>query len=283
MGLYCNGGGMIVGYEGANLTITYPLASGTHNITMASNVTLAYTDLYVDGVRVVSAGLNGLGAGGTNTWLCESGPARSTNWVKYRVGNTLKADIQSYGIISGSTIPDMSGSGNTATIVWGTNPTGLSVSTSGIAATGSYAMGSSTIDPDLTPEIIPVPGSVNLSGDPTHTSTPPIIPTGYDPAAPDPMAGVDPITPGGLPVYELVNRAATSLGWTANTLYAALMWMTAIAMGAGAFIATGSLLGGGIMLAGTLAVASSTGVIPAWIPIVMGLALVFIVVMSRSM
>ena len=277
------GSGGVSVYGNSTSLISYsPVTSGTHNITIytPTNYTLK---LDIDGVNVASSAIGNISDTSTSWFISSSGPARSTEWFYYKIGGSRKIYYQPTNIIVGSTLPDLSGMGNHGTIVWGTNPTGTGTYTSGIAATGSYVMGSSTIDPDLTPKIIPVPGSVNLSGDPTHTSTPPIIPPGYNPAAADPMAGVDPITPGGLPVYELVNRAAISLGWTANTLYAALMWMTAIAMGAGAFIATGSLLGGGIMLAGTLAVASSTGVIPAWIPIVMGLALVFIVVMSRSM
>jgi len=123
-------------------------------------------------------------------------------------------------------------------------------------------LGNTTIDFDYLSGIVPVPGYVNLGGDAGHISTPAIA---------------------GLPVYALVEVAASSLGWTANTLYATLMWITGISIGIGAFIATRSLLGGGIMIIGTLAVASSTGVIAGWIPIVMGLALVFITVLSRSM
>ena len=252
------GTGNIRVIENSTVIIDYPVPSGVHSIYVYRST--PYTvSFYLDGVFIYSCA-SGVISDNSNSWISQSGPARSSSYFIYSRGavTDYKMVLRTMSFSSTPYILDLTGNNNYGTIAWGTNPLGTDSYTSGMESAGSLVMGPSSIDPDTEVTIIPVPGVVNLSGN-------------------------DAVVVTSLPVYDLVNRAAISLGWTPQVLYGVLMWMTAVAMGAGAFIATGSLFGGGIMLIGTLAVASSTTVIPAWIPIVMGLALFFIVVLSRSL
>jgi len=171
----------------------------------------------------------------------------------------LLCDLRATTILTSPYVSDKSGNGHHGAIVWGANPTGVASYSSGVSATGSYAMGSDALSYDDVPVVPPTSG---LASSVYENNTAAVT---------------------SLPQYDIFAAAAASLGWTTQVLYGVMMFFTAVAMGAAAFIATGSLFGGAIMFVGTLAVASSTTVIPGWLAIVIGLAIFFIVVISRSM
>lgn len=243
-------------YENTTAVIISSISSGVHNLIVSKTGGRVY--LTVDGVASGDAA-SGPIIDNANPWSCQSSAAPSVQWLDYRVGGATKCWFKPITIITSSTIPDLSGSGNHGYITWGSNPVGTSTYTAGVSATGTYAMGSDVLTYTDVPIFTPTTG---LGSNVYENNTADVT---------------------GLPQYEIFAAAATSLGWTTQVLYAVMMFFTAVAMAAGAFIATGSLFGGAIMFVGTLAVASSTTVIPPWLAIVIGLALFFIIVLSRSL
>jgi len=66
----------------------------------------------------------------------------------------------------------------------------------------------------------------------------------------------------------LVNRAAESLGFTAQTMYVIIGLIAATGVGFGALIGTGNMLGFAIGFGATAGLFAATGVMPWWIIIV---------------
>jgi len=87
----------------------------------------------------------------------------------------------------------------------------------------------------------------------------------------------------GLPAYELIEEASEGMGWSTNRTYSFLMVVTAIGMGLGAVIATGSPLMGSIACGVIMVAGVGTGVLPFWIVLTYALLASAYLVASRSM
>jgi len=135
---------------------------------------------------------------------------------------------------------DRTGNGNHGTINWGENPLGVETSVGGISSSGDFTPpGEEGEDFD----ILPIPSGWNV----TATNT----------------TGVT-----GFWLYDLVNRAAESLGFTAQTMYVIIGLIAATGVGFGALIGTGNMLGFAIGFGATAGLFAATGVMPWWIIIV---------------
>lgn len=161
---------------------------------------------------------------------------------------------QPSAMISGATLPDRSGNGNTGTINWGTNPTGITVSLGPLTPYQPYIPPGGTDEP-------PVPSGPIV--------TPPEIPT------------VSTDEPVNMPMYDSVHMGASSLGWSTKTLYGLLIIMTAVAMAFGVIMSTGSLLAGGITAFIFLGAGAATPVMSIWIAGAMFMTVIFCIFAMR--
>ena len=156
-------------------------------------------------------------------------------------------------IVSGTTLPDRSGSGNTGTIIWGANPDSIIVSMGGIASFSS----ATAEEPELVPSVMPTPEDINLT----------------------PSAGA---TGEGLPLYGLMNRAAVGLGWTTPTTYIIMILLFAIGLGVAGLVATrsswGFMIGFGATAAAASGITDAGGykIFPFFIAIICVLVAIFV-------
>lgn len=86
-----------------------------------------------------------------------------------------------------------------------------------------------------------------------------------------------------LPVFELVEDAAEGMEWTTGILYSFIMIVSAMALGVGVMIATGSLMLGISGTALLMLAGISSGVLPLWLFLVYILFALGYLVVSRSM
>lgn len=167
------------------------------------------------------------------------------NYLKISVGGVQKLWYQPTSMILSSSIPDLSGNGNTGTINWGTNPAGITV-TVGPIYDSSYILSTN----DTTPQMIIPPTGANFY----------------------PGTG----TGAGLPESVAVGNAATSLGWSRGNMYGLLFLFIGIIMGVAVLVGTGSIpMGVGAMFGTMLVlgggVASATGgnlLLPLFVPVI---------------
>jgi hypothetical protein len=158
------------------------------------------------------------------------------------------------GVIQGANyLTDKTGSGYTGLVVQGTNPAGVSVSVGGLSSSAVYMLpGASTnistvlLQPNLTLfENSSRPGNGTKSD------------TGQD-----------------LPIYDLMVRAAGSLGWTTDVTYGVFILMSGILVGFAAMIAIGTIIGFPIGFGLIVGAGASMGLIP-WI---IGLFMIFVTI-----
>lgn len=157
-------------------------------------------------------------------------------------------------IISGSSLTDMSGSGHTGTINWGSNPSTIEVTVGGLEpAVSPTAPGT---DLGGVPDVLPPPGSIDMGATTGAAGT-------------------------GLPLQANFQRAATSLDWSLPVTYSVFFMIVAIVVGVGALVASGTIWGWVAGFGATAAlfgaVTDSTGslVMPIWLTILCVLFAIF--------
>ncbi len=157
--------------------------------------------------------------------------------LKYYVGGNLIAWYEPTSIISGTTLPDRQGADNNATITWGSNPSGITVTLLGMTSyetttkTGadSAVIGSNAVQEYEEPSDWFVTGT---------------------------FSGV--LTP---ELKEVFTTKATELGMPTRSLYLMIMFGVAVAIGLSILLYTGSVLIAIIGISAVLIAGSSAQVI----------------------
>lgn len=244
---YVSGSGNITSSMdvGGNWTINVTatgLTSSDFRVLTSANVT--HMAIYVDGVLkdITALGVNTTPDNG-NTWVMMSENSTAyMDWGKISINSTEKLWFQPNTMIGTSNVPDRTGSGNTGTINWGTNPagSGIEVTVGGIESSETYEAPSYEED---VPEVMGQPEGLQMFEDPDAAVS-------------------------HLPLYPLVARASTSLGWTTQIGYSVLMLIFAIGFGFAGMVATGTIWGFVVGFGISAGAAGSTGVLPWWIAIV---------------
>jgi len=186
------------------------------------------------------------GVGDSQLTVEMSGVSSSYFYVQRVPGGRLW--FQPNNIIIGTTVIDKSGSGNTGTIHWGTNPDGIEVTVLGMKPFEEpVAPGG---EEGVPPDVLPVPTELELFEDTDAEVS-------------------------HLPMYDSVARAAVSLGFSTPVMYSILVIIAAIGVGFGALVATGSVIG--FMIGFSLVAITSvgTGLMPWWIIIICVLFSIF--------
>jgi len=235
-------------------TDTSPSLSGSYASTTGSYVVGSswlqeMTGLSADTVYYIRPfATNGIGTG--------YGPSTSFLTTKIWTNKQVDLDFSASSITKGSLIvEDLTGNGNDATIELAPMDSDITLSIGSLSQNTSY---------------LPKAGAdYELEGM-------------WDPISqPDSMyqegRGQD------LPAYELVEEASKGMGWSTNRTYSFLMVVTAIGMGLGAVIATGSPLMGSIACGIVMVAGVGTGVLPFWIVLTYALLASAYLVSSRSM
>lgn len=251
------------------INLTWTAGTGSEK-TMVRRKTGSYPTSVSDGTEVyfdtgTSKSDTGLSGGITyyyRAWAWDTNSSYSDGYTQASattpVGDLyLKCWFEPNTMVIPTNLPDRSGNGNTGTINWGTNPSGVEISVGALESFKSY---------------VATPGEEGV--------TPPeifVAPTGVGPTG-----AVEESTASGLPLYPLFQRGAQSLGWSTPTLYGVMMFIPAIGIGVAVLIATGSLLAGGIVVSMVLGAASGTGIIAWWIPVIMLMITLFGYYVMRS-
>ena len=223
------------------------ISGGEHIIKVMANGTIAsghggYLSIWVDGTQGGSTSLGNwsVATNSTNWKLIENNVMPYMNYTSITVDGVQKLLFQPNAIISGTTLVDRVGSNN-GTIAWGSN-SNLTIVVGGLKSITTYT--STPTGEGTPPTVLPLPGNLPLNENET-----PIPNIGWLP-------------------FDLVQPAASGLGWTTNTLYEVLMIFAAIMIGVGVAVATGSALLAAIAVGIGLAVGASTGGVGWWIFIV---------------
>lgn len=193
--------------------------------------------LYVDTVEEDSVALAGSSVpGNANDYIVGGNDSLPyINSLIIEVGAVQQLWYQPVTIIANTAI-DRSGIGNHGDITWGTNPAGIEITVSAAISATDYTAGT---DGATIPDPLPIPSSFNQ----TATNT-----TGIT----------------SLWLYDLVNRAADHLGFSAQTMYVIIGLITATGVGFGALIGTGNMLGFAIGFGATGGLFAASGVMPWW-------------------
>lgn len=162
------------------------------------------------------------------------------DYLKFTTASGFQLWYQPVTIVNGTTATDRSGAGNHGTINWGANPAGIEVTISGATSPTAYT---ASAEEGVLPDVLP-------------------LPTGFDVTATN-VTGVATLWQ-----YDLINRAANSLGWTPQTMYVVVGLLAATGIGFGALIGTGNMLGFAIGFGATAGLFASTGVMPWWIIVI---------------
>jgi hypothetical protein len=171
-------------------------------------------------------------------WAIMSESIPYMDYLKINVSSVQKLWFQPNTMIVPTNVPDRSGNGNTGTITWGSNASALTITIEGITA--STGESGTTEDTDI--EVLPYPDEFELFED-------------------------DTVDVSGFPMYDLVNRMADSLGWTAAFTYSIIIMVAAVCIGFGAYVATGTMLGFTIGFGVTSGLGIGMGVFPPWIAV----------------
>jgi len=137
--IYPDGGDLCATMNGATSTkeVTTTLNNGEHTVKVwADGINFG---LDVDGVTEDSVALAGVTIfDNSNDWIIENIPYY--NYYKHTTSSTLRITYQPASIISGTTLPNEESPIGTydGTITWGSNPAGISISTSGLGVEESY-------------------------------------------------------------------------------------------------------------------------------------------------
>ena len=179
-----------------------------------------------------------------NSWaFAENDVMPYIDYIKFITaigGVSQKLWYQPVTIIQSTAAVDRSGAGNHGVITWGTNPADIEITvSSAISAIDYFATtGGASVEDSL-----PIPSGFNMTA---------INATGI----------------ATFWLYDLVNRAALSLGFSAQTMYVIIGLIAATGVGFGALIGTGNMLGFAIGFGATAALFAATGVMPWWVIII---------------
>ncbi len=212
------------------------------NDEMKITVTLDTVDLkiYIDDVEegtIALAGSTATDNGNSWFWISGSDTMPYMNFATIDVAGVNKLWYQPVTIIQGTAAVDRSGTGNHGVISWGANPAGIEITASAVISATDYF---ATTDGATIPSPLPIPSGFNQ----TATNT----------------TGIADFW-----LYGLVNRAALSLGFSAQTMYVIIGLIAATGVGFGALIGTGNMLGFAIGFGATAGLFAATGVMPWWV------------------
>lgn len=193
--------------------------------------------LYIDGVEKDSDALSGASVtDNANNWILFGGTSVPyVDYYKHTVGGTLIAKYQPASMLTSTTLPDLEGAAQNGTITWGANAN-LTVVVKGITAFTSY---------------VPSSGSDAIA----DTIKPATMPTSW-------YSDISDIAD--LPFYSTFNDKATEMGMPTQTLYVMMMLGTAVAVGLGVLVFTGSVLVAVLVCGVTIAAGVNTGVLSGW-------------------
>lgn len=141
-------------YLVGGISVSCAVTSATHIIKVVANSTTL--KLYLDGVEKDSENLNGASVtnNANNYILDQTNVMPYMDYFKMTIGGTLIVWYQPNTIISGTTLPDRQGTAQNGTITWGTNPGGITITTSPLVVT-TPAVGSSTGYNPAVPPFLP--------------------------------------------------------------------------------------------------------------------------------
>ena len=236
------------------------ISSADHLVEVAMNTT--WMSIKVDGTQRDQKwlGTNTTPNNG-NTWYFMSGnsmPYMDYAKISITASGVNKGWWQPTYMVAPTNVVDRTGSGNTGTIIWGTNPTSLEVTVGGVVASeGGDMPGLGTNETIL--EIFELPVGLEIYENATATGS-------------------------RLPLYDLFNRGGASLGWSAATTYAFVgMLVPSIVMTFAVGVATGNLIIGVLFGCLMLGMAAGTGIVAPWIPVtIVGVILMLLYVVKRT-
>ena len=163
----------------ATLTLTYDnsvsvtgtgITSGEHTITLTADGTdLKLYDGETEKDSIALSGASALNTANDFIWL-DDNSVPYADYIKYTKGGTLLITYQPTAIISGTTLPDVTGTAQNGIFTFGANPAGLAVSIGSLSSSGGgdfTSQPNTNIDPNI------VPGqNQDLSSDTRVTSSP---------------------------------------------------------------------------------------------------------------
>jgi len=229
------------GYFGkAKTLVTSACASGEHDIRLDYDG--ANLDLFIDdmGVAVDTEAIVTTVADNANDWIIGSNATPYIDSITFDIGGATALWYEPVTIILADTATDRSGSGNHGDITWGANPAGIEITILGLVSSETFTASG---DDGSIPDPLPIPSAFNI----TATNT----------------TGITTFW-----MYDLVNRAAEHLGFSAQTMYVLIGLIAATGVGFGALIGTGNMLGFAIGFGTTAGLFAATGVMPWWIIII---------------
>lgn len=221
------------------------ISSGVHTIeTFADGTNMV---IYVDDVEEDSVALSGNSlSDGSGNWEFMVGNSMPyADYIQIDVSGAQELWFQPVTMYSESNLADRSGSGNTGEIVWGENPSGVEVDIGGTLSAVDYVAGGEGDSTEIS-EVYPPPEDFTMHEGDAATGT-------------------------GMPMEGIMTRMSDSLGWSLPVSYAVMILIFAVAVGFGAFVASGSPLGFTIGfgitagVGGSMRDATGATVFPWWI------------------
>jgi hypothetical protein len=176
----------------------------------------------------------------------------------------IELQYQPNTIISGTTLPDLSGNSYNGTITWGAN-SNITISN------GS---------PNSSQSVVYNPSN-GASGAQSGSQLP-SGGQGYQLPQVTMPANWYGTTNTNLPLYGVFTAASQSSGIPVNTLYFIIMVLVAFGAFFFSVVNTHSIMLSGAVFVGLLAMESGTGVVPGWIPYVMGIGVIGILFLARQ-
>jgi len=227
-------------YDTDIISVTGACASGEHDIRLDYNG--ANLDLFIDnmGVAVDTEAIVTTVPDNANDWIIGSNATPYIDSITFDIGGATALWYEPVTIILADTATDRSGSGNHGDITWGANPAGIEITILGLVSSETFTASG---DDGSIPDPLPIPSAFNI----TATNT----------------TGITTFW-----MYDLVNRAAEHLGFSAQTMYVLIGLIAATGVGFGALIGTGNMLGFAIGFGTTAGLFAASGVMPWWIIII---------------
>lgn len=229
------------------------ITSGEHIVKL--NADGADLKLYVDAVLKDTESLGGASViGNANNWVLFGGNSMTyVNYYKQTVSGTLIAHYQPASMITATTVPDLEGAAQNGTITWGSN-SNLTITMLGIVPFTEYVSESGT--DEVADTIKPAEMPDTWYSDITDIAN--------------------------LPFYETFNDKATEMGMPTQTLYVMMMLGTAVAVGLGVLVFTGSALVAILACGVTIAAGVNTGILSGWMMLIYFIFAVGILYLSRQ-
>lgn len=212
-------------------------------------------NIYVDGVLEDTVALGGASVKDkASNWILFGGNSMSyINYYKQTVGGTLIAHYQPASMITSTTVPDLEGVAQNGTITWGSN-SNLTITMMGITPYIEYV-------------------SESGSDEVADTIKPATMPDTW-------YSDITDIA--NLPFYETFNDKATEMGMPTQTLYVMMMLGTAVAVGLGVLVFTGSALVAILACGVTIAAGVNTGILSGWMMLIYFIFGIGILYLSRQ-